>query len=46
MRVQEMTRAQVEAMARRLGIRNPEHYLLPELKAAVKARYRKQKEAA
>lgn len=45
MRVQDMRRGQVEALARKLGIRDPQHYLLPELKATVRARYAKQKKA-
>ena len=38
-----MKRGQVEALARRIGLRNPEHYLLPDLKAATRARYNKLK---
>jgi hypothetical protein len=40
MRVQNMPRHQVEAVARRLGIANPQRYLLPDLRAAVKVRHR------
>lgn len=39
-----MRRGQVEALARKLGIRDPQTYLLPELKQAVKARYNKRKQ--
>lgn len=39
-----MPRAQLEATARRLGIQHPQRYLMPELRAAVRARYAKQKQ--
>lgn len=45
MKVQEMRRGQLEAVARRLGIKHPDRYLLPDLRAAVKARHHKRKAA-
>lgn len=43
MKVSEMNRTQLDHLAKELGISHPQYYNLPELRADVKARYRKKK---
>lgn len=40
-----MKRGQLEVLAGKLKISNPQYYNLPELREAVKLRYRKKKES-
>ena len=43
MRIDEMNRYQLEALAFRLGMSRPKSYTMPELKKALKAQYAKRK---